>query len=368
MKFTTKRDQLLKGLQFVTGVVERRQSLPILSHVLIRVENKRLSLVGSDLEIELTGHADLIENEKTFETTVSGRKLMDICRTLPENADICFQLDGAKASLTAGKSRFSLVTLPSSDFPLAAFESSAEKKVTCLQSDFSALLESTAFAMAQQDVRFYLNGLFFEAGSGSICSVATDGHRLAVRKMDFPELSETTQFILPRKGVFELLRLLSKEEGKTLSMHIGQNAIRLESDTFTFVSRLIEGKFPDYRRVIPQGGNKKAMVDRDTLKQALSRAAILTNEKYHAVRLNFSSGTLLITATNTEQEEANEEIGLQYAGEPLEMGFNVNYLLDVLSVVPAGDVIFTLSNADNSVLICSEGLDKAQFVIMPMSL
>jgi DNA polymerase-3 subunit beta len=367
MKFTTKRDQLLKGLQFVTGVVERRQSLPILSHVLIRAQNNRLSLVGSDLEIELTGHAELIENEHTFETTVSGRKLMDICRTLPENADICFQLDGAKAAVIAGKSRFSLVTLPSSDFPLAAFESSG-KSVKCLQSDFAALLESTSFAMAQQDVRFYLNGLFFEANAGNMCSVATDGHRLAVRKMDFPGLTEPTQFILPRKGVFELLRLLSKDEGKMLSMLIGPNAIRLESDTFTFVSRLIEGKFPDYRRVIPQGGDKKALVDRDTLKHALARAAILTNEKYHAVRLHFSSGVLLITATNTEQEEAKEEISMNYEGESLEMGFNVNYLLDVLSAVPSGDVTFTLSSADNSVLIYSDALEKAQFVIMPMSL
>lgn len=367
MKFTTKRDQLLKGLQFVTGVVERRQSLPILSHVLIRAQENRLSLVGSDLEIELTGHAELVENAQSFETTLSGRKLMDICRTLPENAEISLQLEGAKASVIAGKSRFSLVTLPSSDFPLAAFEASG-KSVTCLQSDFAALLESTAFAMAQQDVRFYLNGLYFEASENSICAVATDGHRLAVRKMIFPELTETTQFILPRKGVFELLRLLSKEPDKTLSIHIGKNAIRLESDTFTFVSRLIEGKFPDYRRVIPQGGDKKAVVDRDTLKQALARAAILTNEKYHAVRLHFSPGILLITATNTEQEEAKEEIPIQYDGEPLEMGFNVNYVQDVLSVVPSGEVIFMLSNADNSALIFSEGLENTQFVIMPMSL
>lgn len=367
MKFTTKRDQLLKGLQFVTGVVERRQSLPILSHVLIRVQNNRLSLVGSDLEIELTGHADLMETETPFETTVSGRKLMDICRTLPDDADISFHLEGAKAFLVAGKSRFSLVTLPSADFPLAAFESSGNE-VTCSQAELASLLESTSFAMAQQDVRYYLNGLFFEANDNSICSVATDGHRLAVRKMEFQGITTPTQFILPRKGVIELLRLLSKEEGKTLSMRIGQNAIRLESDTFTFVSRLIEGKFPDYRRVIPQGGNKKAVVDRDMLKQALTRAAILTNEKYHAVRLHFDTSGLLITATNTEQEEAKEEIAMHYEGDALEMGFNVNYLLDVLSAVPPGEVVFTLSSPDNSVLIHSDGLGQAQFVIMPMSL
>jgi len=366
MNFTLKRDQLLKGLQFVTGVVERRQSLPILSHVLLRANHDTLSLTGSDLEIELTAHAQLLQNDQPFETTVSARKLMDICRTLPEDCDIVFQLDGDKALVKAGKSRFSLVTLPSADFPLAKIDETCVD-IALLQENLVSLLESTSFSMAQQDVRYYLNGLLMEFAQGEFSAVATDGHRLALYRFAFSDVTDPLQFILPRKGVVELLRVLSKESGATIAMHVGKNALHLESDAFTFVSRLIDGKFPDYRRFIPQGGNKQAIIDRDLLKQSLQRAAILTNEKHHAVKLHFSPGCLFISAVNTHQEEASEEIRLDYTGEVLEMSFNVNYLLDVLSAVPQGNVIITLLSSEHSVLIHCEAVPFAQFVIMPMS-
>ena len=368
MKFTLKRNQLLNSLVFVTGVIESRQSMPILSHVLIRVRDKRLSLIGSDLGIELMTYSQIDSEINNLETTVSARKLTDICKALPDNSDIIFELTDNKVFIVSGKSRFSLMTLPAVDFPLAEMDKISGQTFSLSQAELLTLLESTAFAMGQKDVRYYLNGLSLYINNNQCCAIATDGHRLAMSQIALENTGAATQFILPRKTVTELLRLLSKEKDSQLTLKTSSNAIHFESNAFSFVSRLIEGNVPDYRQTIPTTGDKRIIIDRDSLKQALQRAAILANEKYHAVSLRFETNKLVITAVNSEQEEAVEELALEYTHEPLEFNLNVNYLLDVLAIVPAGEVVLTLSTPDDSVLIHSDLANQNQFVIMPMSL
>lgn len=367
MKFVITQEQLLQGLQFVNGVVERRQNVPILANILLRVENNQLWLTGTDLEIELTSCVSVLDIQQSGTTTVSGRKLMDICRSLPADSQLIFTQEEGKILVSSGKSRFGLTTLSAADFPLTSMDKEAAT-INISQAQLLQLLEATYFAMAQQDVRYYLNGLFFEFSVNTIRAVATDGHRLALRSMNFQQKVPATQFILPRKGIMELIRLLDKDNTDSLQLQASANTLKLSGPDFTFVSRLIDGRFPDYQRVIPKNGDKIAQVDRDALRQVLQRVAILSNEKYHAVRLHFQHSLLSIHATNTELEEAQDELAIDYSGAAIEMGFNVNYFLDVLSVLPSGKVKITLSNPENSILIESDQLAEATFVIMPMCL
>ena len=370
MKFSIARDALIKPLNLVAGVVERRQTLPILSNVLLALEDKTLSLTGTDLEVELIGRVELEAAGVDGEVTVPARKLVDICKSLPESSTIEFSLEGGKATVKAGRSRFTLSTLPAADFP--AVESGAGSVALSLdQSLVKQLIDGTAFAMAQQDVRYYLNGLYLEILGGRLRVVATDGHRLALATG--PALVEATDtgVIIPRKGVLELSRLL--DGSVPLELAIGTNHIRATNEQFTFTSKLVDGKFPDYERVIPKNADKSVIGERGELKQAFTRTAILSNEKYRGVRLKLSENSLDITANNPEQEQAEEAVGVQYTGTELEIGFNVSYLLDVLSVLEQPQVRLSLSDEASSALLenaepPSEGEPERLYVVMPMRL
>ena len=370
MKFSIARDALIKPLNLVAGVVERRQTLPILSNVLLALEDKTLSLTGTDLEVELIGRVELDAAGVDGEVTVPARKLVDICKSLPEGSTIEFSLEAGKATVKAGRSRFTLSTLPAADFP--AVEGGAGSVGLSLdQSLVKQLIDSTAFAMAQQDVRYYLNGLFLEIMGGRLRVVATDGHRLALATGPALVEAADTGVIIPRKGVLELSRLL--DGSVPLELAIGTNHIRATNEQFTFTSKLVDGKFPDYERVIPKNADKSVIGERGELKQAFTRTAILSNEKYRGVRLKLSDNNLDITANNPEQEQAEEVVGVQYTGAELEIGFNVSYLLDVLSVLEQPQVRLSLSDEASSALLenaeaPSEGEPERLYVVMPMRL
>ena len=370
MKFSIARDALIKPLNLVAGVVERRQTLPILSNVLLALEDKTLSLTGTDLEVELIGRVELEAAGVDGEVTVPARKLVDICKSLPEGSNIEFSLEAGKATVKAGRSRFTLSTLPAADFP--AVEGGAGSVALSLdQSLVKQLIDSTAFAMAQQDVRYYLNGLYLEIMGGRLRVVATDGHRLALATGPALVEAADTGVIIPRKGVLELSRLL--DGSVPLELAIGTNHIRATNEQFTFTSKLVDGKFPDYERVIPKNADKSVIGERSELKQAFTRTAILSNEKYRGVRLKWSDNNLDITANNPEQEQAEEVVGVQYTGAELEIGFNVSYLLDVLSVLEQPQVRLSLSDEASSALLenaeaPSEGEPERLYVVMPMRL
>ena len=370
MKCSLARDALIKPLNLVAGVVERRQTLPILSNVLLALEDKTLSLTGTDLEVELIGRVELEAAGVDGEVTVPARKLVDICKSLPEGSNIEFSLEAGKATVKAGRSRFTLSTLPAADFP--AVEGGAGSVALSLdQSLVKQLIDSTAFAMAQQDVRYYLNGLYLEIMGGRLRVVATDGHRLALATGPALVEAADTGVIIPRKGVLELSRLL--DGSVPLELAIGTNHIRATNEQFTFTSKLDDGKIPDYERVIPKNADKSVIGERGELKQAFTRTAILSNEKYRGVRLKLSDNNLDITANNPEQEQAEEVVGVQYTGAELEIGFNVSYLLDVLSVLEQPQVRLSLSDEASSALLenaeaPSEGEPERLYVVMPMRL
>jgi DNA polymerase-3 subunit beta len=370
MKFSIARDALIKPLNLVAGVVERRQTLPILSNVLLVLEDKTLSLTGTDLEVELVGRVELEAAGVDGDVTVPARKLVDICKSLPEGSTIEFSLEAGKATVKAGRSRFTLSTLPAADFP--AVEAGAGSVGLSLdQSLVKQLIDSTAFAMAQQDVRYYLHGLYLEILGGRLRVVATDGHRLALATGPALVEAADTGVIIPRKGVLELSRLL--DGSAPLELAIGTNHIRAANEQFTFTSKLVDGKFPDYERVIPKNADKSVVGERGELKQAFTRTAILSNEKYRGVRLKLSDNNLDITANNPEQEQAEELVGVQYSGAELEIGFNVSYLLDVLSVLEQPQVRLSLSDDASSALVenaeaPSEGEPERLYVVMPMRL
>jgi DNA polymerase III subunit beta len=362
MKLTAKRETLLEPLQAVGGVVERRQTMPILANVLLVAKDGRLSVTATDLEVELVASIELgVETEG--EITVPGRKLLDICKALPEGADIKLVQDGDRITLSAGRSRFTLSTLPASEFPTIE-EVTGQQRLKLGQSDLKRLLDKTQFSMAHQDVRYYLNGLLIEAKNGELRAVATDGHRLALAEMK-TDIDGDVQVIVPRKGVLELSRLLHGDGEVTVA--IGTNHIQVELDNIRFTSKLIDGRFPDYDRVIPQDG-EILKVDRPMVREALQRAAILSNEKYRGIRLVVSANTLKIQAHNPEQEEAEEEVEVEYDGPDVEIGFNVNYLLDALAAVDGDEVQISLIDANSSCLISVEGQTDCRYVVMPMRL
>ncbi len=368
MKFTIQREALLKPLQTICGVVERRQTLPILSHVLIQCDGQQLTMTATDLEVEMVATAT-VESAENGETTLPARKFMDICRTLPEGAKISLSVDGERATLRAGKSRFTLSTLPVGDFPnIEAVADSLNFSIS--QQNFKSLIDHTAFAMAQQDVRYYLNGLMLELEDGTLRSVATDGHRLAMceYKADIKG-GNSRQIILPRKGVTELARLL-EDDSSEVKVEVGINHIRLRINDLVYTSKLIDGKFPDYQRVLPEKSDKFLIGDRELLRQALARASILSNEKYRGIRLLLDANALRIVANNPEQEEAEEEIEVEYSNDPLEIGFNVNYVVDALNAINMDKVQVAFSDANSSCLITAagDGAVQCKYVVMPMRL
>lgn len=367
MKFTITKDALLKPLQLVSGAIESRQTLPILSHVLLETSKKQLIMTGTDLEVELIGKIELDQPAIEARTTVPARKWLDICKSLPEGAVIEFALEQNKAILRAGKSRFSLLTLPAADFPNID-KKSGDWEITLQQSQLRYLLERTGFAMAQQDVRYYLNGLLLEATPSSLTAVATDGHRLALSRLAIATaVEQKLQVILPRKGVLELTRLLSATE-EPVKLSLSSHYLYASFPGVSFTSKLIDGKFPDYNGVIPKKGSKEVVANRQELRQALGRVAILANEKHHGVRLQLASGVLQLTANNPEQEEAAEEVVVDYQGESLEIGFNAAYLLDILTILKGDSAKVTFADANSSVLIEDAEKDASIYVVMPMRL
>ena len=366
MKFTISREQFLQPLQLVSGAVERRHTLPILSNVLIKVSEDALWLTGTDLEVELISSVKLEGEFIEGEITVPAKKLFDIIRGISEGTDIHFAIEGSKALIRAGRGRYTLSTLSANDYPnLEDWEGEVEFELTC--SDLKRLFDSTSFSMAQQDVRYYLNGMSLETEENVIRTVATDGHRLALCRLNYETTLPSRQVIIPRKGVLEISRLIS-EDDKSLKVQIGANHLRIFSNDFIFTSKLVDGRFPDYRRVLPQNGDKEVIASKAVLKEAFSRAAILSNEKFRGVRLNLSSGELKITANNPEQEEAEEIVDVQYQGDDLEIGFNVAYLIDVLNALGTDNVKVSLSDSNASALIEDSTDDSALYVIMPMRL
>ena len=366
MIFTVKREALLRPLQQVAGVVERRQTLPVLSNVLMQVTGDELSLTGTDLEVEMIGRVKL-SGATPGDITVPARKLMEICRELPDGAEIAFASIEQRIEIRSGRFRSTLSTLPAVDFP-STDTSAVDLSSTINAKELKKLLDSTSFAMAQQDVRYFLNGMLIEIGGGVVRSVATDGHRLAMSTLavDFDN-EGSLQVIVPRKGVQELQRLLQEVDGD-VTISIGANHLCARTDEFTLTTKLVDGKFPDYERVIPRNGDKIINADRLELKQALSRTAILSNEKFRGIRVNFSKGAIQLSANNPEQEEAEETVSVDYDGEALEIGFNVSYLQDVLGVVTSDQVRITVHDANSSALIEDPDNENALYVVMPMKL
>ena len=367
MNFQVQRESILKPLQAVIGVVERRQTLPVLSNILFSAKKDRISLTATDLEVELRASIE-IKVEEPGDITLPARKLLDICRTLPEQAMLDFSIDSGTAQIKSGKSKFTLSTLPADEFPLVE-EINTVQDLSLSQKDLKNLIERTNFSMAQQDVRYYLNGLMLELKDKLIRSVATDGHRLAICEMKADVNSPgSQQVIVPRKGIQELARLLEDSDSPA-SIEIGSNHIRVQLQDIRFTSKLIDGKFPDYQRVLPQGSDKHIIADRELFKQALVRTSILSNEKFRGIRFQLEKNSLRIQAHNPEQEEAEEEIEVEYTGSSLEIGFNVNYLLDALNALPGEQVKVSLNDPNSSCLIQQPKKNSdCRYVVMPMRL
>ncbi|WP_163557873.1 DNA polymerase III subunit beta [Halomonas sp. NO4] len=367
MKFSISREALLRPLALVAGVVERRQTLPVLSNVLIQVDADQVALTGTDLEVELIGRTVASQVEAPGSVTVPARKLMDICKSLPDQAELHFSLEEGRAVLRSGRSRFTLSTLPVAEFPNIE-DAQGDVELSLPRGTLKHLIDATGFAMAQQDVRYYLNGMLLELRSNLVRAVATDGHRLAVcSRPTEVTVDSPRKLIVPRKGVLELVRLLDDGD-EPVTLTLGSTHVRAHTGDFTFTSKLVDGKFPDYERVVPRGGDKVFIADRAELRQVLSRTSILSNEKYRGVRLHLAEGNLQVMANNPEQEEAEENVAVEYGGEGLEIGFNVGYLIDVLNVVSEDRIQMTLSDSSSSALMEEPGGGDALYVVMPMRL
>lgn len=367
MKLKVKREELLRPLQIVNSVIERRQTLPILANTLLKVGGGRITLVGTDLEVEMVVSATLASSE-SGEVTLPARKILDICRTLPDNAEITLETEGDQAKLQSGRSRFRLATLPVGDYP-SLEDMAVQKTVEVTEGNLKRLIERTHFAMAQQDVRYYLNGLMLEFSDSGIRAVATDGHRLALNECEANvSHGESHQIIVPRKGIVELQRLLEDSDGM-VTLEVGANHLRIKLRDVSMTSKLIDGRFPDYERVLPAHSNKHLVVDRDLLRDALTRTSILSNEKYRGVRFNIDEGVLRAQAHNPEQEEAEEEIEVEYNGTSIEIGFNAGYVLDALNAVVTQKIQLDLSDPNSSCLITPYQEDTiSKYVVMPMRL
>lgn len=366
MKISIQREDLLTPLQTVNSVVERRQTLPILSNILFSVKSNSLSMTGTDLEVEIISRLDL-NGAEDGETTLPARKFMDICRALPEGSLIELQVEPDRVKVKSGRSRFSLSTLDANEFPtidpiVSPFEFTIQQRV------LKSLIEQTQFSMAQQDVRYYLNGLMLELSPNKLVAVATDGHRLAYSQAEVElQPAESKQVILPRKAVNELSRLLEDSEG-VIRIQLSDNHIQIEFTNIVFKSKLIDGKFPDYQQVIPASSSKEVLCDRAALYQAFHRASVLSNEKYRGMRLNLSNNLLKATVHNPEQDEAEEELEVNYQGDDFEIGFNVAYLLDALSVIKSEQVKLNLTDSNHSCLISGQEDPNSKYVVMPMRL
>ena len=366
MRFSIQREVLLKPLSQVVGVVERRQTLPVLANLLVSAGAEGVSFTATDLEVEMVARTSA-DDVEAGDVTVPARKLFDICRALPDGAKVDVRQAGERVTVAAGRSRFTLSTLPASEFPQIESIDLVER-LTLPQAGLKELIDRTAFAMAQQDVRYYLNGTLLDLRESSLRCVATDGHRLALCEAELEQPTKSRrQVILPRKGVIELQRLLDAGDGD-VTLELGRNHLRVRRDDFVFTSKLIDGRFPDYEAVIPIGADKILTLSRDGLRAALQRVAILTNEKYRGVKLEVTPGRLQVIAHNPEQEEAVEQIEVDTHIDGLSVGFNVNYLLDALGALRGGDIMLCLRDGNSSCLVRDVENERSRHVIMPLRL
>ena len=361
----TKRDNILTPLQSVCGIVEKRHTLPILSNVLIEKSGDQLTWLATDIEIQIRTHTTGAAGADKTAVTVGARKLQDILRSLPDSAEVSLELSEKRMQVKAGKSRFNLQTLPAEDYPRMSQAESEQVRLQLTQKQFKRLIGLVQYAMAQQDIRYYLNGLLLVVTGNEVRVVATDGHRLAYASEQIEEAQSRTEVILPRKTILELSRLLSDNDD-VLDIRLSPNQAQFRFGDIELVSKLIDGKFPDYERVIPQSHNKVITLPRTMLLQSLHRAAILTNEKFRGVRLVLAPGSMKIISNNADQEEAQEEIEISYDAEALDIGFNVTYLLDVLNNVSIENVEIRLADANSSALITLPGNERFKYVVMPM--
>jgi DNA polymerase-3 subunit beta len=366
MKFSISREALLQPLIQVVGVVERRQTLPVLANFLLAARDGRLTVTGTDMEVELISSVSA-DVSLEGEITVPARKLVDIVKALPDGSNITISVSDEKATLSAGRSRFTLSTLPASEFP-ATDQVETLENIAVAEATLKKMMEKTSFAMANQDVRYYLNGLLFDFSGDQLKAVATDGHRLAICDLESKvEVAGDRQLIVPRKGVMELSRMLSGD-AEEVTLAIGRNHVRLVKNNTTFTSKLIDGRFPDYKAVIPVGADKQMLVDKAVFIQALQRAAILSNEKYKGVRLEAAGSTIKIIAHNPQHEEAVEEIEAEFNFDRLAVGFNVTYLLDALMAIETEQVSLELKDANSSCLVSAPDSDVNRHVVMPLKL
>ena len=361
------KESLLNPLQTITGIVERRHTLPILSNILIEKKNKKILCIATDLEIQITTTIEDNSNikEQTSSVTVGAKKIQDILRALPDKTNITLEYKEDRLLIKGGKSKFNLQTLPAKDFPKLPADTEILDKVIVQEGELKRLLELVQYAMAQQDIRYYLNGIFLVKEEGQLKVVATDGHRLGFALLLLKEKQEKQEIILPRKTVIELTKQLKENENPVI-IEILKNQIRFTFANIVLISKLVDGKFPDYNKVIPSGYKKHIKVNRILFLQTLQRASILSNEKFRGARLILTEGVLRIICTNNEQEEAQEELEVNYSGEALDIGFNISYLLDVLNNLNCETIQCSFGDSNSSALITIPKNDNFKYVVMPM--
>ncbi|MAV22532.1 MAG: DNA polymerase III subunit beta [Gammaproteobacteria bacterium] len=366
MKFTTEKTQIVDSLQNAAAVAERRQTIPILANLRLKIVEGKLEVTATDLEIQIKTYSDLIEIQEEGETTVSARKMSELCRSLPEGENVNFSLSNGKLTVSASNFHADFATISSDDFP--EIEINEEQTPVTLESGIlKRILSKTSFSMASQDVRYYLNGMLLETDGSRINGVATDGHRLAFSSAKSSSEAPEARNILPRKAVLELAKLLSPGE-ESIEVLIGPSYVDVRTENLSFSSKLIDGKYPDYDKVFPTGEPLPLEISKDTLQSALSRASVLSNEKYRGVRFQLSENKLKLTANNPEQESAEEELDVVYSGSELEVGFNIGYLLDVLNSIESDSINFEFYGEDSSCIIKEKGSEDDVYVIMPMRL
>ena len=366
MKFITKKAHIVDSLQNAAAVAERRQTIPILANLRLKTVNGKLEVTATDLEIQIKTFSNLIQIEEEGETTVSARKMSELCRSLPEGENVKFSLSNGKLTVSSSNFHADFATISSDDFP--EIEINEEQTPITVESNvLKRILSKTSFSMASQDVRYYLNGMLLEIDGNKINGVATDGHRLALSSADINAADLDVRNILPRKAVLELSKLLSQNEG-TVELLIGASYVDVRSENLSFSSKLIDGKYPDYNKVFPTGDPLPLEISKEILQSALSRASVLSNEKYRGVRFQLSENKLKLTANNPEQESAEEEVEVIYKGSDLEVGFNIGYLLDVLNSIESETVSFEFYGEDSSCIIKEQNSEDDLYVIMPMRL
>ncbi len=369
MKLTISKESLLEQLTHVVGAVEKKHTSKILENILIQVTEDKLQMVGTDLEIEMSSTIDN-QSESAGKITAPARKLFDICKALPNDSFILLETQEGRLFIKGARSKFELSTLPAEDYPLLD-DIPIKQEVSIPENKLKSLMEKVSFSMANQDVRYYLNGLLFEFSDNLITAVSTDGHRLALSKFKSDiDKNNNPEFkiIIPRKGILELSRLLDASSEIAVNLQISDNHLRVYKDNIRFTSKLIDGKYPDYKAAIPSNSSYSIELDREQFRDTLARVAILSNEKFKGIRLGFKEGIMSLHSNNPDNETAEEEIDINYSGESFEIGFNVTYLLEAVNHLEGNTIFLNLSSPDTSALLHSKDDENTHYVVMPIRL